>query len=61
MVCLEAEKTVLESLTTTAPLPSKKPRVTICVPDGSETEWDVRKSHRVEEVTETAGRYVIVE
>lgn len=61
VVCLEAEKTVLESLTTTAPLPSKKPRVTICVPDGSETEWDVRKSHRVEEVTETAGRYVIVE
>lgn len=61
VVCLEAEKTVLESLTTTTPLPPKKPRVTICVPNGSETEWDIRKSHRVEEVTETAGRYVIVE
>lgn len=61
IVCAQSPRTLLSTLTAAAPLPPKKPHVTICVPAPGESAWDIRKSHRAGDVLEMGGRYVIAE
>ncbi len=61
IVCAQSPRTLLSTLTAAAPLPAKKPHVTICVPAPGESAWDIQKSHRAGNVLEMSGRYVIAE
>lgn len=63
VICTQSQKTILSSLSAAAPLPPKKPCITVCVPDPSESAWDIQKKYRAaaENITENNGRYVIVE
>lgn len=63
VICTTREKRLLSEITLREPLPERRPTVRIYVPEEKESVWEVQKKYRAvpEQISESGGRYVIVE